>query len=83
MRIAVLAASAQDFNDFKKESFANKQASEIFTYVSSLHIIRGVRFDAVIKTEGAWRNPANSEIYVEIINRINYDRDDYTGNRNP
>lgn len=73
MLIAVLAQSHQDFKDFIKGIHANKQASQIFLFASNKNKIRGVKFDAVIKTNFSWKNPENDEIYDEIIRRINYE----------
>lgn len=73
MLIAVLAKSHQDFKDFIKEIHANKQASQIFIYVSHMNKMRGIMFDAVIKTNYSWQNPENDEIYDEIIRRIKYE----------
>lgn len=72
MLIAVLAKSPQDFQDFIKEIHANKQASQIFIYVSHMNKMRGIMFDAVIKTNSSWQNPENDEIEYEIKRRINY-----------
>jgi phage terminase large subunit-like protein len=70
IKIAVLAKSHQDFENFLKEMYASKNAVQIFVYVEDLHRMRGCQFDAVIETDEAWKKPANEEILFEILKRI-------------
>lgn len=59
MKIAVLAKDHQDFQDFIRGIYANSEAQKVFCYIQNMNSTRGVRFDAVIRTDLSYKRAEN------------------------
>ena len=70
VKIAVLAGSKAEFDDFKLKKQNNSDEIYECTYVNSIYNFHGRSFDMLISIGSFWEQPIAKRIYLDILPNI-------------